>query len=316
MKRHLFILNPAAGRKDVTEELSRNIINLGLTEEYDIFVTQSNGSAETETEKYLRAHKDQFVNVYACGGDGTVSEVANGIYRSGNKNCALGIVPVGSGNDFVKSFDATADEFRDLSALTQGDIVDIDILLARDGNGKERVSLNIISAGFDAAVAKGQQNFKKLPFVNGSTAYNMSLVKSLFSGLKNYFTVLADGERFGKMGDGPYLFVIAANGKYYGGGFKASPFSDLNDGLIDLIRIDTVSRPRFISLVGKFRKGEYINEYQDIVNYKQCKKMQIISEKLIDMNLDGEIIPMKNPIVENIPKAIKLILPKTEEKND
>ncbi len=315
MKRHLFILNPAAGRKDITEKLKRIIEKLGITDKFDIFITDSNGSAEAEVERFLRENTEEFVNVYACGGDGTVSEVANGIYRSGNNNCALGIVPVGSGNDFVKSFDIPADRFRDIKSLLEGDIADIDILLARDNNGPERVSLNIISAGFDAAVAKGQQKFKKLPLVNGSMAYNMSLVKSLFSGLKNYFTVLADGERFGRMGDGPYLFVIAANGRYYGGGFKASPFSDLNDGLLDLIRIDTVSRPRFLSLVGKFRKGEYINEYQDIVNYKQCKKMQIISEGLIDLNLDGEIYPMRNPIVEIIPKALKLILPKTEVEN-
>lgn len=315
MKKHLFILNPAAGRKDITEKLKKIIEKIGISEKYDIFVTDSKGAAEEEACRYLSESDDVFTNVYACGGDGTLSEVANGIYRSGNKNCALGIVPVGSGNDFVKSFDIPADKFRDIKSLVEGEVAEIDALLAHDSNGLKRISLNIISAGFDAAVAKGQQAFKKIPFVNGSMAYNMSLVKSLFSGLKNYFTVLADGERFGRTGDGPYLFTIAANGRYYGGGFKASPYSDLNDGLLDLIRIDTVSRPKFIGLVGKFRKGEYIEGNEDIVNYKQCKKMQIISEKLIDLNLDGEIVPMKNPIVEIIPKAMKLILPKAEAEN-
>lgn len=313
MERHLFILNPAAGRKDVTERLKKVIEKLGLAEKYDIFVTDRSGSAEEKSEAYLKDTNADFVRVYACGGDGTISEVANGMYRSGNKNCALGIVPVGSGNDFVKSLDIPAEKFRDLKSLIRGSLMDIDLLSARDSTGKERISMNIISAGFDAAVAKGQQSFKKLPLVNGSTAYNLSLVKSLFSGLKNYFTVLADGEPFGKPGDGPYLFTIAANGKYYGGGFKASPFSDLNDGLLELIRIDTVSRPRFLKLVGKFRAGEYIHEYKDIVNYTQCRKMQIISDKLIDLNLDGEIIPMKNPVVEIIPKALKLILPANAE---
>lgn len=314
-KRHLFILNPAAGRKDLTEKLKKIIEHIGITDILDIFVTEFKGSAEIETKRYLEENKDDFTRVYACGGDGTVSEVANGIYFSNNSNCALGIVPVGSGNDFVRSFDIPADKFRDIKSLTEGDLTEIDLLLARDGVGQERISLNIISAGFDAAVAKGQQNFKKIPFVNGSMAYNMSLVKCLFTSTKNYFTVLADGERFGKAGNGPYLFAIAANGRYYGGGYKASPFSDLSDGLLDLIRIDTVSRPRFIQLVGKFRKGEYIHEYKDIVNYTQCKKMQIISEKTVDLNLDGEIYPMKNPIVEIIPKALKLIMPKTEVVN-
>lgn len=310
MNRHLFILNPAAGRKDLTEKLKQHISSLDFDGCVDIIVTMGKGYAETEVKAYLKDHTDDFTRVYACGGDGTVFEVANGIYHSGNKNCALGIVPIGSGNDFIKSFDIPAIRFKNIKALAEGEIVAIDALSARDSSKNQRISLNIISAGFDAAVAKGQEKFKKIPLVNGSLAYKMSLVKQLFSDLKNYFTILADGERFGKTGDGPYLFVIAANGRYYGGGFKASPFSDLNDGLLDLIRIDTVSRMRFISLVGKFRKGEYIHENQDIVNYTQCRKMQIIAEKTVDLNLDGEIYPMHNPIIEIIPKAVNLIMPK------
>ena len=187
MKRHLFILNPAAGRKDITEKLKRIIEKLGITDRFDIFITDSNGSAEAEVERFLRENTEEFVNVYACGGDGTVSEVANGIFFSGNKKCALGIVPVGSGNDFVRSFDIPASRFRDIKSLAEGEFAEIDILCAGDSSGNKRVSLNIISAGFDAAVAKGQEKFKKFPLVNGSVAYKMSLVKQLFSNLKNYF---------------------------------------------------------------------------------------------------------------------------------
>lgn len=309
--RHLFILNPAAGRKDITAKLKRLIESLVMSDRYDIFVTDSCGSAQAETERYLREAGDDFTKIYACGGDGTLSEVANGIYRSENSNCALGIVPVGSGNDFVRSLDIPVEKFRNMGNLVNGKIKEIDLLLARDSNGKEQISMNIISAGFDAAVAKGQEKFKKLPFVNGSMAYNLSLVNCLFTNIKNYFTVLADGEPFGKSGNGPYLFAIAANGRYYGGGYKASPYSDLCDGMLDLIRIDTISRPRFIQLVGKFREGEYIEDYKDIVTYTQCRKMQIVSEKDVDLNLDGEIHQMKNPVIEILPKALKLLLPRT-----
>ncbi len=313
MTKHLFILNPAAGRKDMTDILRKSIGNLPIASDSEIYVTDGKGAAEGFVEQYLRNNTDGFVRIYACGGDGTVSETANGIYRSGSKNCALGIVPVGSGNDFIRSFDISAADFRDLRRITSGQVLDVDLLLARDSHGNERVSLNIISAGFDAAVAKGQERFKKLPFINGSIAYDLSLVKCLFSNLKNYFTVLVDGNPIGRPGNGPYLFTIAANGRYYGGGFKASPFSDLCDGMLDFIRIDTVSRPRFLSLVGKFRKGEYIREYEDIVTYKQCRKMQILSDNPVDLNLDGEIYPMKNPIVEVLPAAIKLIIPEENQ---
>lgn len=313
MTRHLFILNPAAGRQDKTASLSQTIESLMLNEPYDIFITSAAFDAEKESKRYLEEHKDDFVRIYACGGDGTLSEVANGVFASGNKNCAIGVVPVGSGNDFVRCFDGPNDRFTNLLNLTKGEILDVDLLKAEDDDGNVRVSLNIISAGFDAAVAKGQQAFKKLPFVNGSTAYNISLVKCLFSSLKNYFSILVDGEPFGNDKNGPYLFTIAANGKYYGGGFKAAPFSDIRDGLLDLIRIDTLPRLRFINLVGKFRKGKYIHENPDVVSFTRCKEMQILSEKPIDLNLDGEIYPMKNPKIQIMPRAINLILPKTED---
>ncbi len=313
MARHLFVLNPASGVKDLTKKLIQHINGLNHTEPYDIYVTDAPGAAERECAEYLRNHTDEFVRVYSCGGDGTLSEVANGVYRSGNKNCAVGIVPIGSGNDFVRSFDIAPERFRSFPALMNGDILDVDLLLARDTEGSEKVSLNIVSVGFDAATAKGQKDFKKLPLVSGGMAYKMSLVKCLFTKMKNYFTVLVDGETMGKAGTGPYLFAIAANGKFYGGGFKAAPFSDLRDGMIDFIRVDTVSLPKFISIVGKFRKGEYIHQYKQFVSYKQCKKMQIISDETVDLNLDGEIYPMRNPIIEVLPRAINLIIPKNEK---
>lgn len=307
--RHLFILNPASGRKDITEKLKQIINRLNISDPYDIFVTDAPRAAEKECFRYVREHRSDFVRVYSCGGDGTLSEVANGLYRAKSKNCAIGIVPLGSGNDFIRSFDIPAERFRNLKNLVNGEVINVDLLLARDSAGRERASLNIISVGFDAAVAKGQQKYKKLPMVNGSMAYNISLAECIFSKMKNYFTVIVDGRPVGKPGKGPYLFTIAANGKFYGGGFKAAPFSDLQDGLIDFIRVDTVSKLKFLSLVNRFRKGEYIHEYKEYVVYSQCKKLQILSEDPIDLNLDGEIHPMRDPIIEVVPGALNLIMP-------
>ena len=306
--KHLFIINPAAGKVDFAKSLAEILDGYKDRMDYEIYHTQAPGDATAYIRDYCRKYTDP-VRFYACGGDGTINEVVNGAV--GFPHASVGCYPCGSGNDFVKSLGVPAECFLDLQALIKGDAVDVDLLLAKDADNVERVSLNIISAGFDAAVCKGQERVKKLPLVSGKSAYNISLVKSVFTKTKHYFVLKVDGQRFGDSA-GPYLFAIAANGKYYGGGFKASPFSDLNDGLLDLIRIDTVSRPRFLSLVGKFRKGEYIHEYEDIVNYTQCRKMQIVAEKEVDINLDGEIYPMNNPIVEIIPKAMKLILPKED----
>ncbi len=312
MTRHLFVLNPAAGTKNRTEKLKEAIKRLKLKEPYDVFITDGVRAAENGVYRYLNEHSDDFVRIYACGGDGTLSEVVNGAYRAGSKNCAVAVVPIGSGNDFVKSLGVPAECFLDLQALIKGDAVDIDLLLAKDADNDERVSLNIISAGFDAAVAHGQEKIKKWPLVSGKTAYNISLVKSVFTKTKHYFVLNVDGQRFGDSA-GPYLFAIAANGKYYGGGFKASPYSDISDGFMEFIRIDTVSPVKLLSLVGKFREGRHIDEFKDIVATKRCKSMQFVSNKPIDINLDGEIVPMKNPIIRILEKAIKIILPKNED---
>lgn len=308
MTRHLFILNPAAGTKNRTEKLKEAIGALKLTDEYDIYTTNGVRAAENEVCRYLKEHSEDFVRIYACGGDGTLSEVANGVYRSESKSCAIAVVPVGSGNDFIKSLDIPAERFLNLRELVNGQTVDVDLLLARDAVGDERVSLNIISAGFDAAVAHGQERIKKWPLVSGKAAYNISLVKSVFTKTKHYFVLNVDGKRFGDSA-GPYLFAIAANGKYYGGGFKASPYSDISDGFMEFIRIDTVSPIKLLSLVSRFREGRHIDEFKDIVVSTRCKSMQFVSDKPIDINLDGEIYPMKNPKIKILEKAVKMILP-------
>ncbi len=309
MIRHLFILNPAAGRRDQTEALRKMIYELELSDPFDVFVTDSAGAAEREVCRYLREHADDFTRVYACGGDGTLSETANGIYFSGSKSCTLGVVPVGSGNDFVRSLNVPIETLRDLRTVTESESVPVDLLLATDADGKERVSLNIVSAGYDAAVAKKQCKFKKLPGVSGSMAYKISLVSCLFTGRRNNFNVYADGEIFEADKKGPFLFALAANGKYYGGGFKASPYSDMRDGVLELIRVDSIALPKFLTLVGKFKKGDYIEKNRDIVSYAQCKEMQITASELIDLNLDGEIHPMHDPVVKILPNALNMVLP-------
>ena len=100
MTRHLFVLNPAAGRKNLTEQLIRAIEKLNLAEPYDIYVTDSEGAAEREAERYIAKHSGDFVRIYACGGDGTINEVVSGLV--GVANASMTVYPVGSGNDFIK----------------------------------------------------------------------------------------------------------------------------------------------------------------------------------------------------------------------
>ena len=312
MTRLLFIINPTAGKKDRTEELTAEITSLSLGErgrDYDILVTEAPKDATKKTLDYIAAHEEDFIKIYACGGDGTLCEVAEGVYRSGSKKVAVGVLPLGSGNDFVKAFDKPTEVFRSIKNQANGRYKSIDVLSITDKNGEDRISLNIVSAGFDAAVCKGMDKFKKWPLVSGSLAYKLSLVQCVFTKRKNHFDLKLDGNKVGDKKD-PYLFAIAANGRYYGGGFKASPYSVLEDGLLDFVRIDSVSLFKFFSLVGKFRAGKHIDEMKDLVLYEKGTVLEIISENEVDINVDGEIIPMKDPVISLVPKAINIIIPR------
>ena len=268
----------------------------------DIHVTTCEGDATEYTKKYLEANKEFFVRVYACGGDGTLNETVNGVF--GYTNAAVGVIPIGSGNDFIKSFPEYEEkDFLNLKRMIFGELKPIDAIKSCG-----RVSINIMSVGFDAATTKGMAKYKKLPLVSGSVAYDISLVKCLFTSRRNRYAYEIDGVSVPEA-EGDYLFTIMANGKWYGGGFNAAPNAEFDDGNIELIRIKTVSIPTLVKLVGLFRRGEHMG-WIDLVTATKCKSVKIISKDPIDLNLDGEIIECKDPFVEIVPSAIKIILPK------
>ena len=305
MAQHLFIINPKAGSKDRYAKMSDTIRNLAVDGTTFIEKTDYPGHATEIVLDYLSRSSD-FLRIYSCGGDGTLSEVVSGVCASENKNCAIGVVPIGSGNDFIKNFsDFTKNDFLDLGKMTEGDCVSTDVIKVSDEE-KSAVSINIVSAGFDAAAAKGMSKFKRIPLIR-KFAYELSVVECIFTKRKHRFKLIADGVEV-ENGTNDYLFALAANGTYYGGGYKASPLSKLDDGYMDFIRIKTVGLVRFLKLVGIYHDGKHL-PIKDVVSWQKCKKLEIIRDGYIDMNLDGEIIPMKNPTVEIIDDAVKVILP-------
>lgn len=301
--RHLFIVNPAAGKKDISSKIAHFAVeaaeNLGA--EHTVHITECPGDAVSYIRAFLNEHSDDFVRVYACGGDGTLNEAVNGVF--GFDNAAVGSVPTGSGNDFIKTITERPKEaFLSFSDMMTGDIRRIDALRIDD-----RISINIISTGFDAATAKGMHTFKRLPLVSGSAAYCFALIKALFTARHNHYRFELDGQEL-EGAEGDYLFAIAANGRWYGGGFKAAPLADLSDGKIDFIYIRTVSIFKFLKLVGVFRKGEHLARLP-IAKMRRCEKLKIITGKTVDVNIDGEIAEGKDVEISIVKNALNLIIP-------
>mgnify|MGYP001426147672 FL=1 len=164
--KHLFIVNPAAG-KGKTLNCITQIENFFKKSKasYCIEVTEKPGHSTNIVKKHLQGGKTR---VYSVGGDGTLNEILNGMIGSVG---SLGIIPKGSGNDFIKSIDISYKSGDIMERTIKGREVPVDI-----GRVNGRYFINIASVGFDAEVAHNAVKFKKLPLIPGSLAYILSTI--------------------------------------------------------------------------------------------------------------------------------------------
>ncbi len=304
---HLFVINPAAGKNDRTAELKEKIKCLDTKDKVIVKVTEKPGEATEIVRNHLENTFD-YTRVYACGGDGTANEVLRGI--AGFENVAMGVIPIGSGNDFVRSFAGfKREDFMDISRMIKGEEMTVDVMECQG-----RYSMNVLSVGYDCAVAKNVDKFKKIPLVSGGLAYKMSIIYCLFTKREHHFSIFVDGKKFADEKVST-LLSVAGKGSYYGGGIKAAPKAKLNDGKIEFMHITTIPALKFIFLLGQYIKGNHVdNPRFPFVKSMKCQSIAFESDEEIDVNFEGEIVPMKNPVIKLIPNAVKVIVPKVREK--
>ena len=272
--KHFFIINPAAGSRDRTDYY-RDIITKtcdGLT--YEIAVSAAPGDCRRLARQ--AAETGEEVRLYACGGDGTLNEVASG--AAGFPNAAVTVFAGGSGNDFIKLFD-DPDAFRDLNRLLDCREERFDLIRCNDD-----YSVNICSVGLDARIGTDVSNYKRLPLLSGFRAYAVSAVINVIRRVHEHYVVKIGGETF----DGEQTLICACNGRYYGGGFNPVPDADPTDGLMDVLLIRDVSRLKVLEVIGKFKNGHY-RDYPDLIRHFRTDRLQILCDGPTAINLDGEL---------------------------
>lgn len=296
-RQHVFIINPNARKQD-QEELLRQIEVLAKQADCRIEMTNRRGHAKELAKQY--AQSGQPTRIYACGGDGTLHEVVNGIL--GFANVELAVVPIGTGNDFVKAFDwMKREDFLQLAHYAEAQTRWCDVLMVND-----QASINTVSAGLDVKVAYHVDKFKKLPKAHGVIPYYLGLLVSMMGRISETFRVEIDGQPIQRQS---YLFVVAGNGKYYGGGFCPTPFAIINDGQMDICLIKKVSRARILRLSGKYKRGTHV-DYTDLATITRAKGLRIDTEgKRISLSLDGELYETADPRITIQTRAIRLALP-------
>ena len=278
---HLFIINPAAGSRNRTDDYREKIKAACEARhlKYRIQISQAPGDcrrlarAAAETGKEFR--------IYACGGDGTLNEVADG--AAGYDNVSVTVFSGGSGNDFVKLFDDPR-AFFDLERLLDPEEVSFDMIRCNDTR-----ALNICSVGLDARIAADVSRYKRLPLLHGFRAYAASTVLNLLKGIAEHYVVEINGETF----DGEFTFICACSGRFYGGGFNPVPEADPTDGLMDVLLVDKVSLTQVPAIIGKYKNGQY-KQLGHLVRHFKTRELTVHCDKEVSVNVDGESILAKD----------------------
>lgn len=299
--KYIFIVNPHAGAEDNEANIRSQIASLPESEKCEVYVTKAVGDATVFVKEYLENNPDEAVRFIACGGDGTINEVFNG--AAGFENASVSCYPCGSGNDFVKVFGG-AEKFLSVEALVNAKDKKIDLLKVGD-----KYSNNVVNFGFDTTVAITINKQREKTGHGGKSAYTKGIVTALLKSMKNKCKVRADGEVLNP--DGRLLLCTLANGQYVGGSFKCAPRAELDDGLIEVCLIKPISRLRFVKILGTYTEGKHLDDesMQDIVVYRQAKKVEIVAPEGFAYSLDGEIIYENRFTVEIAPKAVNFAVP-------
>lgn len=301
--RHVFILNPKAGKKSPALTLIERIKRYFSThpeEDYSICYTDGVGAATRLAAQ--ECAKGDPVRLYACGGDGTLQETANGI-PVGSANVELAVIPCGSGNDYVRTF-GDKDAFWDLDDLIEEEAFPVDAVDCGD-----RISLNIASMGLDASVGHKMQKYKGIPGVSGSMAYNIAVVDTICHpiGVDMAIEIDSDGEIVRRKGK--YLMTLAANGRFYGGGYQGAPTAVPDDGRLEFVLVKKVSRFVIPFILGKYKAGEH--QGVNCIETIRGTAMRVKAVKPMMCNIDGECFATDAISFEIIPNAYRFLLPKS-----
>ena len=301
--KHIFILNQQAGRAGVHERLAAELTALCQAKGADFSLHRTGSSGEADAVIRRTCGESGEVRIYACGGDGTLCGAINA--AAPFPGASVGLIPIGTGNDFVRNFGESA-PFLAPNAQLDGRAVKLDLLRCND-----RLCANMINIGFDCEVVKEAGRLRRKRFFGEKLAYLSGVVLTLIRKPGVDLTVTPADEK--AEGEEKNLLLIAiANGAFCGGGFRAAPRSQLGDGMMDVCMVNNISRTRFLSLVKSYHDGTHLDlrAAQKIIDYRQRDRLELTFPKLQSVCIDGEIIETTHLLVETIPHALRFILPR------
>jgi diacylglycerol kinase (ATP) len=276
-------------------------------------ITQEHGGVDWSGTVYpghaielaRQAGNDGYDMVIAMGGDGTVHEVMNGLMQvSENQRPILGVVPVGSGNDFGHGINASTKPTEALRRAIDGEPTTVDLGLMTDENGRKEYFDNTLGIGFGAIVTIRSH---RLPVLRGFLMYLTAVLQTI---MIDHNPIKMQIETDSEKWEQKVIYLVLCNGPREGGGFLIAPDAQIDDGILHYAMITDVSRPMMFRIVPEVMKGTHGRFKQ--VRMGTCKKFSLTADRPLYIHADGEIYSgpgtnVRKVSFEILPNALKVV---------
>ncbi len=300
--KNIFIINPLAGKEKNTQDFVKNIQKAckKLKKEYEIIICEKN-------EDIIKIVKDicQRINgekrFFAVGGDGTLSKVVNG--SMGFSEVSVGVIPNGTGNDYIKNFTDDKKIFLDIEKQLTAKTIKTDLIKCND-----KICVNMINIGFDANVSAVMPRFKALPLVSNKLAYTLSIFYNVIKKLGSKLEIKIDDKL---IHSGKMLMTSVSGGISCGGGFYLTPYAKVDDGILDLAIVSVPSRLLLLPFMKNIsEKTQFEKEpTKSRMKYFTAQKVNIKAKKTQVFSIDGEMYNFDelDIVIEKL--ALNFVLP-------
>lgn len=296
----LIIANPASGRskhRRMADIVATILKEKGIAA--NIVFTSHRGHAQQITEDAC-SQSTRPNCVAACGGDGTVQEVARALAKNKSTlgdNCpALGLIPSGRCNDFARALGITADPIRIADILACGNEKAVDL-----GKINDRYFCTVATVGIDAEITRYVDRMR-MP-LTGTIAYLYGAMCVLARYKPRALQISGDFGRF----DHPVFLASSANTSSYGGAIPIAPNADCTDGMLDLCVIDYMSKFQALKIIPKVIRGQHIGHPN--VRFVRTSRVEVESPEPLELWADGELMGQTPAVIEVVPKAVRVVIP-------
>uniref|UniRef100_Q3AT92 DAGKc domain-containing protein n=1 Tax=Chlorobium chlorochromatii (strain CaD3) TaxID=340177 RepID=Q3AT92_CHLCH len=296
-RRFHFIVNPAANKGRATRHIAKLQQRLLGRNEAKVHVTQTAGDAAVCAQSAAQAGD----TIVACGGDGTLHEVVNAVAAM---NATVGVLPLGSANDFIKSLYTNPAEASNIDALWSAQAKAVDLGRVTYGS-TQRYFVNSMGIGFTGNIAR---HVRENRWLKGDLTYLYALFRVLITLQPRTFTLTLTTPQGVRHEQEPLMVFSIMNGKIEGGKFTIAPEAAIDDGLLDVCLLKAVPKWKIFRYLMRYIRGTHINDAQ--VLYYKASRIELTLNEPTTMHMDGEVYEnvCGNVTIEVVPKALRMLI--------